>query len=196
MSPQMRTGRDGTSRPRRYRAVQPGVVIWLSLVWLALWGDITPLLVVSAPLEAVAICLVFPLPPLGMAGRLRPLGLLRLLGHFALDVVRASWQVAWVTVRQAPPHPRTPLRNALVRVDLVSESDLVLTGVTIMLSLVPGSVLVEARRSTHTLYLHVIDVRDDAQVERFRANALAQEQRILAAFTPRGPAAAEKEVAA
>jgi len=184
----MRTRRDGSSRPRRYRAVQPWVVVWLSLVWLALWGAVTPLLVVSAPVVAVLVCLVFPLPPLRLGARVRWGALLVLLGRFAVDVVRASVQVAWVTLRQAPRRPGVPLRNALVRVDLASESDVVLTATVVMLSLVPGSVLVEARRSTHTLFLHVLDVHDDAGVERFRATVLEQEQRILAAFEPRADA--------
>ena len=182
MSPELRTRRDGSTRPRRIGAVQPRPVIWLSLVWLALWGSLTPLLVLAAPLVAVAVCWVFPLPRLRSTTRVHLGGLLVLLGHFAVDVVRASAQVSWVVLRQSRRSAR-PLRNAVVEVDLTSDSDFVLTGVAILLSLVPGSVLVEARRSTHTVFLHVIDVDDDAGVERFRGQVLAQEQRILRSFT-------------
>lgn len=189
----MRTSRRGVSRPSRYRAVQLPVVIWLSLVWYALWGGLSPLVLVSGPLVAVAVCVVFPLPPLRFSGRIRPLGLAVLLGRFAVDVARASGQVAVVTLRHSRRNPPVPLRNAVIEVDLASESDFVLTGVALMLSLVPGSVLIEARRSTHTLYLHVLDVGDDAGVEEFRRTVLDQEQRILRAFAPREQSPTTKE---
>ena len=181
MSPVTRTRRDGTSRPARHRAVQPLAVVWLTLVWLALWGEVAPLYVLGGVVVAVGICLVFPLPPLDLAARVRPLLLLALVARFLVDVVRASVQVSRVVLR------RGHVRNAVVAVDLESSSDFVLTLVAAMLSLVPGSVVVEARRSTHTLYLHVLDVPDAEAAEAFRRSALALEQRVLAALPPRAP---------
>jgi multicomponent Na+:H+ antiporter subunit E len=181
MSPVMRTRRDGTTRPARHRAVQPFAVVWLTLVWLALWGELTPLLVVGGVLVAVLVCLTFPLPPVDLAARVRPVLLAGVAARFLLDVVRASVQVAGVVLR------RRPVRNAVVAVDLATESDFILTMVAAMLSLIPGSVVVEARRSTHTLYLHVLDVPDAAAAEAFRRSALALEQRLLRALPPRQP---------
>jgi multicomponent Na+:H+ antiporter subunit E len=180
MSPVTRTRRDGTSRPTRHRAVQPSAVVWLTLVWLALWGSLAPLYVLGGVVVAVGICLVFPLPPIDLAARVRPVLLLALVVRFLADVVRASVQVSKVVLS------RGHVRNAVVAVDLESSSDFVLTLVAAMLSLVPGSVVVEARRSTHTLYLHVLDVPDAEAVEAFRRSALALEQRVLAALPPRG----------
>ena len=42
----------------------------------------------------------------------------------------------------------------------------------------PGSIVVEARRSTHTLFLHVLDVRDDAGVAKMRRQVDALEGRV------------------
>ncbi|WP_110181150.1 Na+/H+ antiporter subunit E [Nocardioides solisilvae] len=189
MSPQVRVRADGSVRPVRYRAVQPFAIFWLTLVWLALWGAVTPMLVVSGVLVAVLACLAFPLPPVKLESRVRPWPLLILALRFALDVVRASLEVSAVVLR------RRPVRNAVVAVDLRSSSDFVMTGVAAMLSLVPGSIVVEARRSTHTLYLHVLDVPDAEAVERFRREALAVEDRFLAAFEPlpAPPAGADRD---
>ncbi len=178
MSAQTRTRRDGSVRPSRYRALQPLPLLWLTLVWVTLWGEITWLLVVSGLVVAVVMSVVFPLPPLQIESRVRPLALARLVAVFAVDVVRASFEVTGVVLR------RRGVRNAIVEVDLTSSSDFVLTGVASMLSLVPGSVVVEVRRSTHSLFLHVLDVPDVAAAEQFRAEALAVEQRFLAAFEP------------
>ena len=59
----------------------------------------------------------------------------------------------------------------MIEVDLRTHSDFVLTVVAEMVSLVPGSLVVEARRSTHTLFLHVLDARDQAGVDDARAGA-------------------------
>lgn len=179
MSPVMRPRRDGSSRPARHRAVQPAAVVWLTLVWLALWGEVTPLLLVGGVLTAVLTCVVFPLPPIDLASRVRPLLLLALVARFLLDVVRASIEVTGVVLS------RRRVRNAVIAVDLESSSDFVLTLVAGMLSLIPGSVVVEARRSTHTLYLHVLDVPDLETAEARRQEALDLEQKVLRALPPR-----------
>jgi multicomponent Na+:H+ antiporter subunit E len=165
--------------------VQPLAVLWLTLVWLAMWGEVTPLLVIGGVLVAVLVCLAFPLPPIDLASGVRPLALARLVGRFLVDVVRASFQVSGVVLR------RRPVRNAVVAVDLESSSDFVMTLVASMLSLIPGSVVVEARRSTHSLFIHALGVDDDEAVERERERVLRTEEQLIRAFgqtiTPREP---------
>ncbi|WP_299053874.1 Na+/H+ antiporter subunit E [uncultured Nocardioides sp.] len=153
------------------------MVLWLTLVWAALWGSVAPLILVSGVLVGVLVSLVFPLPPLRAAPRVHLWGVLVLLGRFVVDLVVASAQVVWVTLR-----PGTA-RSAVIEVDLVTDSDLVMTFTAQLVSLVPGSVIVEARRSTHTLFLHVLDVTDETQVDDARKRVLEQEQRVLRAFT-------------
>lgn len=177
MSPQLKTRRDGQVRPARYRSLQLPMLVWLTVVWVALWGDISLLTVVGGFIVATVSCLVFPLPPLRLDLRVRPLSLLWLVARFAADVVVSSVQVARVVLR-----PSRPMRNAVVEVNLRTPSDFVLTVVAEMTCLIPGSLVVEARRSTHTLFLHVLDVGDLAGVERFRQSVLDQEARVVRAL--------------
>ena len=67
----------------------------------------------------------------------------------------------------------------MVHIDLRSRSDLYLTITAELVTLVPGSMVIEVRRSTSTLYMHVLGVRDDSDVERARAHALAVEERVV-----------------
>jgi multicomponent Na+:H+ antiporter subunit E len=177
MSPVTKQRADGTVRPSRYRALQPSALIWLTVVWVVLWGDISFANIVSGAALAVVICLVFPLPPVRMNLRVRPLWLLWLVVKFLMDVVMASIEVAWkvLTLRRPP-------ENAVIEVNLRTPSDFVLTIVGELTSLVPGSVVVEARRSSHTLFLHVLDARDDAGVEKMRQATYALERRVVHAF--------------
>jgi multicomponent Na+:H+ antiporter subunit E len=177
VNPQLKTRRDGQVRPARYRSLQLPMLVWLTVVWVALWGDISVLTVVGGFLVATIGCLVFPLPPLRLDVRIRLLSLLWLVVRFAADVVVSSFQVAWVVLR-----PSRPLRNAVVEVNLRTPSDFVLTVVAEMTCLIPGSLVVEARRSTHTLFLHVLDIGDRAGAERFRTSVLAQEARVVRAL--------------
>ena len=180
MNPQMKVRRDGSLRPVRYRVLQPWSLLWLTLFWVGLWGSVSPGNVLLGLAVAVLVSWAFPLPPVDLGSRVRFVPLVKLLAIFLVDVVRASLDVSRVVLR------RRPVSNAVVTVDLHSDSDFVLTGVAAMLTLVPGSVVVEARRATHTLFLHVLDVDDEAAVERFRGQALALERRFLAAFEPLG----------
>lgn len=177
MSPYTRTTRRGLVRPKRYRAVQWPMVLWLTLVWWVLWGTFSALSLAGGVLVGVLVCLVLPLPPLRLRVRLRPVGIAVFVGAFLRDIVVASLQVARTTL-----FPPAPLRNAMIRVPLRTESDIVLAVVAEVLSLVPGTVVVEAHRPSHTLFLHALDVRGMADVEEIRDRVWQQEARVVRAF--------------
>ncbi|GAA1908089.1 hypothetical protein GCM10009737_06270 [Nocardioides lentus] len=172
------SGSGTASRLGPLRLLQWPMILWLTVVWTALWGNLSVLVVLSGVLVGVGVCLVFPLPPLRLGLALRPWPALVLAARFLADIVVASLEVAWVTLRRRRP------TSAVIEVDLASDSDFVMTVVAEIVSLIPGSVIVEARRSTHTLFLHVLDVDDDADAESARRRVLAQERRVLRAFSP------------
>ncbi len=163
--------------PGRIQRLRLPTLAWLTLVWVALWGEVSVFNLVSGLLVAIAVGLVFPLPRLGMHLRVRPLRLAWLVLHFLGDVVVASAQVAWTTLQFG----RQPV-NAVIEVDLRTHSDFVLTVVAEMVSLVPGSLVVEARRATHTLFLHVLDARDQTGVDKMLVQVFALERRVVLAF--------------
>lgn len=173
----MKTRRDGRVRPARYRALQLPVLLWLTVIWVALWRDLSIVTVVGGFIVAVISCFVFPLPPLRLDIRVRPVALVWLVARFAYDVIVSSIEVAWVVIK-----PNHQLRNAIVEVNLRTPSDFVMTVVSELTCLIPGSLVVEARRSTHTLFLHVLDVKDAADAERFRQSVLALEVRLVRAL--------------
>ncbi|MFI6759575.1 Na+/H+ antiporter subunit E [Micromonospora sp. NPDC050417] len=172
--PPTTTGRTMTSRGRwRDQLV---TVIWLVLVWNLLWGEFTWGNVLGGTLVALVVLLFFPLPRVTFDGRIRPVAVLRFAGRFLVELVTASCQVAFVAVR-----PGAPPRSAILAVPLRVGSDLNLALTAEALSLVPGTLIVEAVRDTGTLYVHVLDVRDTVDVERARRDVLALERRIIRA---------------
>lgn len=191
MSQMARQRHEGTSRPARYRALQPVMLLWLTVVWMAFWRDFSIGNIVVGFTLAVIVSLVFPLPPLQMETRVRPLHLVWLVVRFLYDVVVASFQVVWLTLQ----FRRQP-ESSVIAVTLRTQSDFVMTLVSQMTSLVPGTIVVEAQRQTNTVYVHSLDVRDTT-VEEIRGHVLAQERRIALALgmdvdeplpqTPGGP---------
>jgi multicomponent Na+:H+ antiporter subunit E len=171
----------------------PGLLCFLVVVWVGLWGSVTPANVLGGLAVAVALLLVLPLDELPDQGTLRPVALLRFLAHFSLDLVRASLQVAVLVVR-----PRSTLRQAVVAVPARGASDRLLTLLANAISLTPGTLTLEVDRPRSTLYVHALDVGPGlAGVERLRADILKTERlAILALGSPACRRALEEDMQA
>lgn len=175
--PSMTTGADQRISKRLTQRVSWSATAWLALVWVLLWGEFSFANVVVGILLGLLVQWALPLPLVPFGGRPSLLGVLRLLGRLALDIVVASAQVVGVALRFG----REPT-SAVLRVPLRSRSDLYLTLTADLCSVVPGSLIVEAHRATSTLYVHALDVPTAADVERARRTVLEQEARVLYAL--------------
>lgn len=150
---------------------------WLVFVWVMLWGTFEVGTALAGLAVAVLIAVVLPLPKVDLERRLRPRGLLVLLAGFGFDLVVASVQVAWLAVKPGPP-----LRSAVLGVRLRTTSDLILTVTTEIVTLIPGSVVIEVSQSEHAVYAHVLGVHTREQAQAFQVKVLALEARIARAI--------------
>jgi multicomponent Na+:H+ antiporter subunit E len=82
---------------------------------------------------------------------------------FLVKVVSASFQVLFLAVTQGPN-----VISAVVAVPLRSHSDLLVTATGHVTALIPGSLVVEVDRSTSTLYIHGINIRDAEDAAQLR----------------------------
>ncbi len=160
----------------RFR-LQGRTVVALALIWVLLWGHLNLVTVVSGLLVGYLVSVVFPLPAVLFDGRLRPLGALRLLGRLFADLVSASYALVRYSLR-----PRLHLRPGVVRIDLTTTSDLVQVMTAAIVSLVPGTIVIEAPRTERRLYLHVFDLDGPGAVEAERYDAMKAENTVLRAF--------------
>ncbi|HQY98698.1 MAG TPA: Na+/H+ antiporter subunit E [Propionicimonas sp.] len=155
-------------------------VILLALVWVLLWGDASLLNILYGALLGWLITVVFWLAPIRYYGRVHPGRALLLVVTQLKDLAVASVHLAAVAFK-----PKLTIRPGVVRVELRSNSDLFQVAVAQLISIVPGTLVVELNRHPRLLYLHVFDLPDAAAVEREREHALALERRVVEAFGSR-----------
>jgi multicomponent Na+:H+ antiporter subunit E len=171
-------GDPGPARPTlTRRRPQLRMSIVTAVIWVLLWGDLSLANLVSGFLLGLLITWVFPLPPIDFHGRFRLWPHTKLIAILLFDLVRSSFVVA----AQAFHFGHT-MRNAVVRVDLRTHSDLYLTLTSELVSLVPGSLVMEARRQESVVYLHVMDVRSPADIAHARRMVLQAEERVVRSF--------------
>ncbi|MCK6066286.1 MULTISPECIES: Na+/H+ antiporter subunit E [Microbacterium] len=154
--------------------------VWLIALWMLLWGQFTVVSFLTGLVAAIAVTRVFRLPPVELSGRLNFWYGLVFVVTFLTDVVRGSLIVA----AQVLDFRRQP-GAAIIAVPLRTDDDLIMTHVGVTASLIPGSLIVEADRDRRILYLHVIGVRSDEDVEKQRAAVLLFERRIVRAVGSR-----------
>lgn len=138
------------------------LLVWLVIVWGALWQDFSPGNLLFGALLAVAVARLFYLPPVELSGRFNILYAIPFALSFLAKVVAASAQVLYLALA------RPKVTNAVVAVTLRSHQDLLVTATGHVISLIPGSLVVEVDRSTATLYLHGLNISSDDGVQKLR----------------------------
>ncbi|MFC9770911.1 MULTISPECIES: Na+/H+ antiporter subunit E [unclassified Pseudarthrobacter] len=139
------------------------LLVWLVIVWGALWQDFSPGNLLFGALLAIAVARLFYLPPVELSGRFNVRHAIPFALMFLGRVVVASFQILYLAAVRGPK-----VHNAVVAVTLRSHQDLIVTATGHVISLIPGSLVVEVDRSTSTLYLHAINISSAEDVENLR----------------------------
>lgn len=163
-------------------AWQIPLLLWLVAVWMLLWGRFSLGNALNGLLLAVLVTRLFPLPHVPHHGRLHPWGAVVLLVRFLYDLIPATLQVARYALRGGPA-----VRSAVIAVQMRSPDDLPLTLTAEMISLTPGSSIIELDREARVLYVHVLGLEDRAGAPAVRAGVHALEDRVLRAVARHPP---------
>jgi len=170
---------DSRQSPRRIAAQawrQLPFFVWLVALWMLLWGQFTVVAFLTGVAAAVVVTRVFRLPPVELSGRVNLWWGLVFVLEFLVALVRGSLTVAW----QVFDFRRQP-GAAVIAVPLRIDDDLIMTHTAVTASLIPGSLIIDADRDRRILYLHIIGVRSDQDVEHQRESILLWEERIVRA---------------
>lgn len=170
------------TQPTRRRAIISHLLLQAGLVllWCLLWGSFDLLTILTGIVLAILVSAFFYLPAVELSGRFNLWRSFVFLAKLLLDIVRASAEIAWLVLK-----PTYRPSNAIIGVRLRTRSDLIMSWTAEAVSIVPGSIVVDLDRSTSTLYLHALDVRDDADIDRVIGEVLSTERRLILAIGSR-----------
>lgn len=172
-------GRSETALRDRLHS-RPLSILIMVIVWCALWGSISPMTLAGGVVFGFLVTVVFPLPPMHWEGRFRPIGAVAMVAHLLWDLVRSSWRMLQLAFER-----KVDLNAGIVRVDLASDSDLYEVIVAELISLVPGTVVVEVVRHPRRLYLHALDLVGPDPIAGVQRMVHDVEGRVLSAFGSR-----------
>jgi multicomponent Na+:H+ antiporter subunit E len=151
----------------------------LLVLWLLAWGDISVANVLSGAAVASVLVIAFPPRRRSVGHRLHPLGIARLVFYVMGQLVVSNLVVARVILSR-----RSQVRTGVLAYDVQDPSDQVLTLISNVIALTPGTMAVEVIREPATIYVHFLlfhdpdSARDDiARLERLVIAALGPSDR-------------------
>lgn len=158
----------------------PVLVIWLTLVWALLWGDLSLASLLAG--LGVALFVVVVARPTGIRGiqltSFHPASAVVFLLYFVTELVKSNFEVAWQVI-----WPRSSLNRAIVAVPLHVNTDGLVTLVGNALTLTPGTLTVDVRCDDPdrppVLYVHALNFTD---VDSLRRDVLKLERLAVRAF--------------
>ncbi len=163
----------------RWRQVSRRVptLLWLFVVWLLLWWEVTPLAVASGVAVAVTIVVLFPLPDITERLVVRPIPLLLLAGFVLYDVASSAIRVGWDAVRHG-----SSVSTSIVAVDLLSDDDVPTAVAASLLTLSPGTFVVAIDRAERRYYVHALGTAGGFDVTQVRTTASRLQRLVLRTF--------------
>lgn len=149
------------------RVLRPVLLVALAVLWMGLQGTFTFGEFVWGLLMASIVLLVFPLPVephgrpayQGVGDRLRWLwSLVKLLGYFSYELLKADIQVAILALR---PHLKERLTPGIIGMRLTGKSSGQVSLLAALITLTPGTISIECSADREWLYIHCIDASDE-----------------------------------
>jgi len=156
-------------------------LFWLTVVWVLLWGTLTPATIVGGVIVALLVTWLFPLPPMRDPIPLRPLRIAALAGFLAVDLLRSAGDIAWETMRYG-----SRARAGIVAVPLLAGSAHAVALLAGSVALTPGSYVLQIDRGRGTFWVYTLGIRGEDDVERVRRAMLVMQRKVIAAVGTAG----------
>ena len=156
-----------------------GLLIWLVLLWILLWGDFSWANAISGIAVGYVIVLV---SGVGDRAKIEPEDRSRIsphhLVHFAVFVliklIQSNLVLAWEILT-----PSNRINSGIIAIPLRTHSTLSMVVVANVITLTPGSLVLESKGSPSTLYVHVLHLHD---LDRVRRDLMRVEELAVRAF--------------
>jgi len=134
--------------------------IFLLAIWLLMWGEVSVANVAGGVVVITALFLIFPTGDHTLPNRrIHPIALVHLLAYFVGALVMANISVARSILGR-----RSSVRSEVLIMPLCTSDPGMLTLITTMTVLTPGSLILEVRRDPAAVRVHTFGHGDPAGV--------------------------------
>ncbi|MCT1413900.1 Na+/H+ antiporter subunit E [Corynebacterium sanguinis] len=162
--------------------IRPHFVLWLTLMWVILLGEISWGNVLGGLALALLIVLALPLPKVPRDHhRVRWSKLAVFVIVWFGDLIVASAKVAWLALR-----PAAPPRNAILKVPMRVSNELVLYLATCAYNLQPGGAVTDLDIANREWTIHVLNAETEEDIARERRSVAKLERQMIDIFESRG----------
>jgi multicomponent Na+:H+ antiporter subunit E len=129
-------------------------VVLLMALWLLAWGEISVANVVSGAAVITVLLLAFP-PGATTRVRMSIPAAARLAGYVVVQLVSSNILMTWEILRRHPT-----VRPGVLAHRLRSPNDYVVTLMTSIIALSPGTMTVDIDQASTTIYVHFLFLND------------------------------------
>ena len=159
-----------------------GILIWLVVLWLLLWDDISVANLTSGLLIGAAVLVFARLPSIsrGDSDRVARVNVPMTIWFalfFLYKLVEANIRLAWEIVT-----PKNSISTGVIAVPLHTESKVAMLVVSSVITLTPGTLTIEVLGSPPVLYVNVLHLHD---IDRVRRDLQQIEELSIRAFGSR-----------
>ena len=154
-----------------------GLLVATTVLWVLLWGNLSAANVVSGVAVGVGVLTIARLPrsvDRDTAVTISTFAALRFIGFFLVKLIESNLVLAREIVT-----PRNRINTGVVDVPLRTESSLATLIVANVITLTPGTLVLEAEGSPPVLYVNVLHLHD---LDRVRDDLLRIEELSVRAF--------------
>jgi multicomponent Na+:H+ antiporter subunit E len=135
--------------------------VGLVVIWVLAWGSPTPANILGGLGVAALLLVVSPDGRPHGRIRVRPLALARFVGFVLLSVVQSNVEITREVLSR-----ESRITTGVVAVPLPDCSDGLLTLITNVMALTPGTMPIEVRQHPTVMYIHVLHLGDVEEARR------------------------------
>lgn len=159
-----------------------GILVWLLVLWLLLWDDVSTANLVSGIAVGVAVLTFARLPRVSRSddehiARVNPVRTIGFACYVLYKLVQSNILLAWEIVT-----PRNSINTGVIAVPLRTESNTAMMVIANVITLTPGTMTIEVAGSPPVIYVNVLHLND---IEQVRTDLLRLEELSVRAFGSR-----------
>lgn len=144
----------------------PGLLIWLVIVWILLWGEFSIANVLSGLVVSILIVIGSGIGSPSKTepderARVSPIHLVLFAFFVLVKLIQSNLALARVVMT-----PGNRIRSGVLAIELHTDQPLVMITVANVITLTPGTMTLESKGSPATLYINVLQLHDVEAVRR------------------------------